>query len=144
MSQRAVLWCWSEMGNTEDLIRQNQVLSFCKEQGMKAVRAIIEYGKADILKLRNFRQMARYDECDGGTDKTVLSGQSIIGGCKFGIVSSVTEIEDVAFHGCESLAEMNYNRTMAEWKTIYIGYRSFLGVKANVVHCVDGDVDISE
>ena len=65
MSQRAVLWCRSEMGNTEDLTRQNQVLSFyCKEQGMKAVRTIIEYGKADILKLRNFRQMARYDECD--------------------------------------------------------------------------------
>lgn len=31
---------------------------------MKAVRTIIEYEKADILKLRNFRQMARYDECD--------------------------------------------------------------------------------
>ena len=53
------------MGNTEDLTRQNQVLSFyCKEQGMKAVRTITEYGKADILKLWNFRQMARYDECD--------------------------------------------------------------------------------
>lgn len=51
------------MGNTEDLTLQNQVLSFyCKEQGMKAVRTIIEYGKADILKLRNFRQMARYGE----------------------------------------------------------------------------------
>ena len=47
------------------MTRQNQVLSFyCKEQGMKAVRTIIEYGKADILKLRNFRQMARYDEFD--------------------------------------------------------------------------------
>lgn len=56
MSQRAVLWFRFEMGNTEDLTRQNQVLSFyCKEQGMKAVRTIIEYGKADILKLRNFR-----------------------------------------------------------------------------------------
>ena len=30
---------------------------------MKVVRTIIVYGKADILKLRNFRQMARYDEC---------------------------------------------------------------------------------
>lgn len=47
MSQRAVLWCRSKMGNTEDLTQQNQVLSFyCKEQGMKAVHTIIEYGKA--------------------------------------------------------------------------------------------------
>ena len=47
MSQRAVLWCRVEMGNTEDLTQQNQVLSFyCKEQGMKAVHTIIEYGKA--------------------------------------------------------------------------------------------------
>ena len=44
-----------KMGNTEDLTQQNQVLSFyCKEQGMKAVRTIIEYGKlneeyADLL-----------------------------------------------------------------------------------------------
>lgn len=65
MSQRAVLWCRSDVGNKEDLALQNQVLSFyCKEQGMKTVRTIIEYGKADILKLRNFRQMAKYDECD--------------------------------------------------------------------------------
>ncbi len=65
MSQRAVLWCRSEMGNTEDLTRQNQVLSFyCKERNITEVRTILEYGKADILKLRNFRQMARYDECD--------------------------------------------------------------------------------
>ena len=47
MSQRAVFWCRSKMGNTADLTQQNQVLSFyCKEQGMKAVRTIIEYGKA--------------------------------------------------------------------------------------------------
>ncbi len=65
MSPRAVLWCRSEMGNTEDLTRQNQVLSFyCKERDITEVRTILEYGKADILKLRNFRQMARYDECD--------------------------------------------------------------------------------
>ena len=65
MSQRAVLWCRSEMGNKEDLALQNQVLSFyCKERGMKGIRTILEYGKADIMKLRNFRQMARYDECD--------------------------------------------------------------------------------
>ena len=51
MSQSAVLWCRSEMGKKEDLTRQNQVLYFyCKEQGMKSVRTIIEYGKADILK----------------------------------------------------------------------------------------------
>lgn len=32
---------------------------------MKLIRTIIhEYGKADIMKLHNFRQMARYDECD--------------------------------------------------------------------------------
>ena len=31
---------------------------------MKSIRTILEYGKADIMKLRNFRQMARYDECD--------------------------------------------------------------------------------
>ena len=31
---------------------------------MSAIRTILEYGKADIMKLRNFRQMARYDECD--------------------------------------------------------------------------------
>ena len=47
MSQSAVLWCRSELGKIEDLTRQNQVLYFyCKEQGMKAVRTIIEYGKA--------------------------------------------------------------------------------------------------
>lgn len=65
MSQRAILWCRSETGNTEDLTRQNQVLSFyCQERGMTEVRTILEYGKPDILKLRNFRQMARYGECD--------------------------------------------------------------------------------
>lgn len=58
------------------------------------------------------------------------------------IPDSVTKIEDVAFRGCESLAEINYNGTMAEWKAIYIGDRPFFGVKANVVHCTDGDVDI--
>lgn len=31
---------------------------------MKSIRTIHEYGKADIMKLHNFRQMARYDECD--------------------------------------------------------------------------------
>ncbi len=49
-----------------------------------------------------------------------------------------------AFYGCESLKEINCSGTMEQWKTIYIGYRSSLGVKANVVHCVDGDVDIPE
>lgn len=31
---------------------------------MKLICTIHKYGKADIMKLRNFRQMARYDECD--------------------------------------------------------------------------------
>lgn len=31
---------------------------------MKLICTIHEYGKAYIVKLRNFRQMARYDECD--------------------------------------------------------------------------------
>ncbi len=60
MSQRAVLWCRSDVGNKEDLALQNQVLSFyCKERGMKSIRTILEYEEADIMKLRNFRQMAR-------------------------------------------------------------------------------------
>ena len=47
MSQRAVLWCRSEMGNKEDLTQRNQVLSFyCKERGMSAIRTILEYGES--------------------------------------------------------------------------------------------------
>ena len=65
MRKRAVLWCRSETRNNEDLTRQNQVLSFyCKERGIEEVQTILEYGKADIMKLRSFRLMAKYDECD--------------------------------------------------------------------------------
>lgn len=46
MSQRAVLWCRSDVGNKEDLALQNQVLSFyCKERGMKEFALFLNMGK---------------------------------------------------------------------------------------------------
>lgn len=129
MSQRAVLWCRSEMGNTEDLTRQNQVLSFyCKEQGMKAVRTIIEYGKADILKLRNFRQMARYDDCSSLKIVEFSEGTEMFYTYAFRyfrnlttivIPKSLTLIKNNVFEGTK-LSTIYYCGSLSEWNKIEI------------------------
>lgn len=58
------------------------------------------------------------------------------------IPDSVTNIGGSVFEGCTSLAEINYTGTIEEWKKIGLAYDTSYYIKAIVVHCTDGDVNI--
>lgn len=58
------------------------------------------------------------------------------------IPDSVTNIGGSVFEGCTSLAGINYTGTIEEWKKIGLAYDTSYYIKAIVVHCTDGDVNI--
>ena len=60
------------------------------------------------------------------------------------IPESVTEIGREAFGGCESLAEIRYGGTKAQWEMIEKGSACFHAVAADSVRCTDGMVEIGQ
>ena len=58
------------------------------------------------------------------------------------IGNSVKGIGRHAFDGCDSLLSITYQSTMAQWKTIKLGYFWKTPIPTAVLHCTDGDVKV--
>lgn len=94
-----------------------------------------------------------FSNCWSLTSIVISDGVTWIGGQAFyscksltsvTIGNGVTSISGKAFHLCTSLTEIDYNGTIEQWVKISIGNSPFWTVKTSVVHCKDGDVDISQ
>lgn len=76
MEKRYVTMCRCETANKAEINRQEQVLEeFVKHEGGSIVRSFIEYGSADILKLRTLRAMA----IDGAFDTLLFEKLEVFG-----------------------------------------------------------------
>lgn len=61
------------------------------------------------------------------------------------IPQNVTAISHNAFGDCESLADIRYEGSTRRWnEEIMFGAYPFRNVAADVIHCKNGDVEISE
>ena len=58
------------------------------------------------------------------------------------IGNSVKGIGRHAFDGCDSLLSIAYQGTIAQWKTIKLGYFWKTPIPTTVLHCTDGDVKV--
>ena len=58
------------------------------------------------------------------------------------IGNSVKSIGRHAFDGCDSLLSIAYQGTIAQWKTIKLGYFWKTPIPTTVLHCTDGDVKV--
>ena len=56
------------------------------------------------------------------------------------IPTSIKTIGNNAFHGCVSLAEINYLGTVAEWNKITLNNDWDFNTNEYVIHCKDGDI----
>ena len=54
----------------------------------------------------------------------------------------VTSIGDGAFCRCESLTDITFQGTIAQWKKITLRDSWKHNIPATIVHCTDGDVEI--
>ena len=55
------------------------------------------------------------------------------------IPESVTSIEEYAFYNCNSLKDVIYNGTMAQWNRIWVGGANER-LREATIHCTDGDI----
>jgi hypothetical protein len=58
------------------------------------------------------------------------------------IPDSVKSIGCSAFEGCKSLTSITFQGTIAQWKKIEFGEDWIFHISTNIVHCIDGDVEI--
>ena len=58
------------------------------------------------------------------------------------IPSSVTEIVEQSFVGCTSLASVEFNGTVAQWKAVKKGEDWHDHVPAKFVKCTDGEAKL--
>ena len=58
------------------------------------------------------------------------------------IPNSVTTIGRHAFDGCDSLLSFTYQGTLAQWKTIKLGYSWKTLLPTAVLHCTDGGLKV--
>ena len=58
------------------------------------------------------------------------------------IPDSVKSIGCSAFEGCKSLTSITFQGTIAQWKEIEFGEDWIFHISTNIVHCIDGDVEI--
>lgn len=61
------------------------------------------------------------------------------------IPDSVTSIGASAFSGCTGLTSIIYKGITADWKNINKGYKWNDSISKDcIIHCIDGDIEISE
>lgn len=56
------------------------------------------------------------------------------------ILGDISEIDDLAFAGCSELADIYFNGTKLEWKSIKKGTGWDKDMPEYTVHCTDGDI----
>ena len=74
---------------------------------------------------------------------TLLGFATKAGKLSFGMEAVKTSIKTIgnnAFHGCVSLAEINYLGTVAEWNKITLNNDWDFNTDEYVIHCKDGDI----
>ena len=90
--------------------------------------------------------------CSSLKSIVIPDGVTIIGVCSFSectslemveIPKTVTEIQRYAFEECTALVSITYRGTMQEWEQIKKGDMWNFMVPAEVIHCVDGDIQNS-